>query len=59
MKGRIPTEYEDFCWAYYPEKDICFYRVFWLSNVMKNSENHQEFWQLLIEINENSLDKLD
>lgn len=58
IEGPLEDEYKDISWAYFPEKDIPFYRLTWLSNYSdKVVPDINKHWSLLFEVNEKSLPK--
>eukprot|EP00347_Sterkiella_histriomuscorum_P000503 403375600 len=58
ISGPKPDATKDLSWAYFPDKDIPFYRVTWLSNYSEDLvPDSSQHWSLLLEVNVKSLDE--
>jgi len=58
IEGPQVEAYKDISWAYFPEKELPFYRVTWLHNYSdKVVPDISKHWSLLIEVNQNSVPK--
>lgn len=56
VSGPKPEATKDLCWAYFPDSDIPFYRVTWLSNYSDDLvSDPSKHWSLLLEVNVKSL----